>query len=67
MDNKEFAKQLEKRTKKLAVSVVRLSVLLPSTPEGKIIRNQFKKLEPVLVPIIGKRIVQGVKQISLIK
>ena len=43
MDNKEFAKQLEGRTKKFAISVIRLSVLLPSSPEGKILRNQFTK------------------------
>jgi four helix bundle protein len=43
MDNKEFAKQLEERTKKFAISVIRLSVLLPASPEGKILRNQFTK------------------------
>lgn len=43
MDNKEFGKQLEKRTQKFALSVIRLSSLLPYTPEGKVIRNQFTK------------------------
>ncbi|MCJ7448041.1 MAG: four helix bundle protein [Bacteroidales bacterium] len=43
MDNKEFARQLEGRTKKFAISVIKLSVLLPGSPEGKIIRNQFTK------------------------
>lgn len=43
MENKDFAKQLEKRTKKFAISVIRLSALLPNTPEGKVLRNQFTK------------------------
>ena len=43
MDNKEFARQLEGRTKKFAISVIKLSVLLPGSSEGKIIRNQFTK------------------------
>ncbi len=43
MDNKEFSKQLEDRTKKFAVSIIKLSVKLPDTPEGKVIRNQITK------------------------
>ena len=43
MDNKEFAKQLELRTKKFAISVIRLSAQLPATVEGRVIRNQFTK------------------------
>lgn len=43
MDNKEFGKQLEDRTKKFAISVIKLSALLPDTPEGKVVRNQFTK------------------------
>jgi len=43
MDNKEFSKQLEVRTKKFAISVIKLSVLLPNSPEGKVIRNQITK------------------------
>ena len=43
MENKEFARQLEVRTKKFAISIIRLSVLLPGSPEGKIIRNQLTK------------------------
>jgi len=43
MDNREFAKQLEERTKKFAISVIKLSVLLPNSPEGRILRNQFTK------------------------
>jgi len=43
MDNKEFAKNLEERTKKFAINVIKLSVLLSASPEGKIIRNQLSK------------------------
>ena len=43
MDNKEFGRQLENRTKKFAISVIRLSTSLPGTTEGCIIRNQFTK------------------------
>lgn len=43
MDNKEFSKQLEERTKKFAIDIIRLSASLPNTPEGKAIRNQITK------------------------
>jgi len=43
MNNKEFAKQLEIRTKKFAISIIRLSSSLPNTPEGKVVRNQITK------------------------
>jgi four helix bundle protein len=43
MDNKEFSKQLEERTKKFAVRIIRLSVTLPNTPEGRVVRNQITK------------------------
>ena len=43
MDNIEFAKELEKRTRKFAVSIIRLSKQLPSTPEGMVIKNQVTK------------------------
>jgi len=43
MENKEFARELEKRTKKFAISVIKLSSQLPGTVEGRIIRNQFAK------------------------
>ena len=41
MDNKEFAKMLEQRTKQFAIRIIRLSSALPYTPEGKVIRNQI--------------------------
>jgi len=43
MERKEFAKDLEKRTRKFAVKIIRLSITLPNTPEGKVIRNQITK------------------------
>ncbi len=43
MDNKEFGKQLEKRTKKFAVSIIKLSAQLPDTTECKVVRNQVTK------------------------
>ena len=43
MNNKEFSKQLEIRTKKFAISIIKLSVSLPDTPESKVIRYQVTK------------------------
>jgi four helix bundle protein len=43
MENKEFSKKLESRTKAFAIRIIRLSALLPNTVEGKIIRNQLTK------------------------
>ncbi len=39
----EFAKELEKRTRKFAVRIVLLSEKRPRTPEGLVIRNQLTK------------------------
>lgn len=43
MNNKEFAKDLEKRTKQFAVRILKLSAKLPNTIEAKVIRNQISK------------------------
>ena len=43
MDNKEFSKELERRTRKFAVKIIRLSTTLPNTPEGRVVRNQITK------------------------
>jgi four helix bundle protein len=43
MDNKEFGKKLEERTKKVGVTIIRLSCLLPNTPESKVVRTQITK------------------------
>ncbi len=42
-DIKKFAKELEKRTKQFAIDIIRLSVTLPNTPEGRTIRTQLTK------------------------
>lgn len=41
MDNKQFDKELEKRTRKFAVRIIRLSTRLPDTPEGRVVRTQL--------------------------
>ena len=43
MENKDFAKQLEKRTKTFAITIIKLSSMLPNTTEGRVIRNQITK------------------------
>ena len=43
MDNKEFAKELELRTRKFAIQILRTSALLPLTSESKVIKNQISK------------------------
>jgi len=43
MENKEFAKQLELRTRKFAVTIMRLSGKLPWSPESKVLRYQLTK------------------------
>jgi four helix bundle protein len=43
MDNKDFAKHLEIRTRKFAVSIIKLSVDLPNSPESRVLRNQITK------------------------
>ena len=43
MDNKEFSKLLEKRTRDFGIRIIRLSTALPNTPEGREIRKQITK------------------------
>ena len=43
MDNKKFSKELEKRTRKFAVSIIQLSADLSNMPESFVIRNQITK------------------------
>jgi four helix bundle protein len=43
MDNKLFAKELERRTKLFAIRILKLSGKLPNTVEGKVVRNQVSK------------------------
>jgi four helix bundle protein len=42
-DVKKFSKELEQRTKQFAIDIIRLSVTLPNTPEGRAIRTQMTK------------------------
>jgi four helix bundle protein len=43
MDNKEFSKELDKRTRKFAVRIIKLSSRLPNTPEARVVRTQITK------------------------
>ena len=43
MSKREFAKDLEKRTRQFAVRVIKLSKTLPQSPEGRVVRNQLTK------------------------
>ena len=43
MENKEFAKQLEIRTKKFAIGVIKLSSSIPGSSEANVIKNQITK------------------------
>jgi four helix bundle protein len=43
VDIKDFAKELEKRTLKFAVQIIRLSASLPNTPEARVIKTQITK------------------------
>ena len=43
MDNKDFGNQMEKRTKQFALSIIKMSVSLPSIQESKVIKNQIAK------------------------
>jgi len=43
MDNKEFSLQLESRTKKFAISIIKLSASMPNTTESKVIKYQISK------------------------
>ncbi len=39
MDNREFSRRLEERTKAFSVMMLKISSALPATPEGKVIQN----------------------------
>jgi four helix bundle protein len=42
-NRKGFARELEKRTLKFGVKIIKLSARLPNTVEGKVVRNQITK------------------------
>ena len=43
MNNKEFSKNLERRTLKFAINIIRLSASMANTSECKVIKNQITK------------------------
>jgi four helix bundle protein len=43
MDIRDFSKELEKRTLRFAVQIIRLSTSLPNSPEARVIRTQITK------------------------
>ncbi|GAL65916.1 four helix bundle protein [Jejuia pallidilutea] len=43
MTNKEFAQNLEKRTVKFAIAIIKSSASLQNTPEALVLRNQLTK------------------------
>ena len=43
MDNKDFSKQLEIRTKKFAINILKLSASMSDRPESKVLKYQISK------------------------
>ncbi|MGB7574757.1 MAG: four helix bundle protein [Thermodesulfobacteriota bacterium] len=43
MENKEFSKLLEKRTRDFGIRIIRVSANLPDTTEGRVIKRQITK------------------------
>ena len=43
LTNKEFSKNLEKRTLKFGIDIIRLSTTLSNTLEARVARNQITK------------------------
>ena len=44
MDNKEFAKKLEYRTRQFGISVIKLSIALPNSIEAKVNNERSKRI-----------------------
>ena len=44
MDNKEFSKELEKRKRKFAARIIKLSTRLPDTAEARVVKTQITKV-----------------------
>jgi four helix bundle protein len=40
-DRKQFAKDLEKRTLNFGIRIIHLSIKLPNTPEGRVVKKQI--------------------------
>jgi four helix bundle protein len=43
VEDREFARKLERRTRDFAIKIILLSASLPGTPEGRAIRTQITK------------------------
>ena len=43
-NKKKFAKELEERTQLFAISIIKLSIKLPDTPEGRVVKYQLSKV-----------------------
>jgi four helix bundle protein len=43
MDIRDFAKELEKRSLRFAIKIIRLSASLPNSPEARVVRTQITK------------------------
>jgi len=43
MENKEFGKLLEVRTKRFAIAIIMLSASLPNSSEGRVVKNQITR------------------------
>jgi hypothetical protein len=67
MDNKEFSKLLEKRTRDFALRIIKLSAALPNTPEGREIRRQITNRELPLGRITARRTEPEAEPISKVR
>lgn len=67
MDNRTFSRQLEQRTKSFAIDIIRLSGILPRSPESRIIKNQVTKSGTVLEQTTERLTDQEVKLILQIR
>ena len=43
MSNRDFAKELEERTKRFTIRILKMSSYLPNTPEGRVVKYQISK------------------------
>ena len=67
MDNKDFSKELEKRTKKFAIKIIQLSSNLLIPRKVLLSEGKLQNPAPRLVQTTAKPIEQGAGQISKIK
>jgi len=67
MNNKEFARKLEERTRKFAVQIIKLSTKLPNSSEGRVISTQLTKAGTSIGEITGRLIGPGARRTSKTK